>query len=116
MGIAPSGGSYHDGDPDSFGGPPELGSRGALGVVVVVFLPGDQRQANNINTPPTGKAHKLQRSASTSSRTCVFSGIYVRRRCGECEGLRECVCVGNLTSRPSGSGLLQKRFFKAMPE
>lgn len=41
IGIAPTGGSYHDGYPDSFGGPPELGSRGALRVVVV--LPGDQK-------------------------------------------------------------------------
>lgn len=115
--IAPNGGSYHDGYPDSFGGPPELRSRGALHVVVV-FLPGDQRQANSINTPPTEKAHKLHCSANMSSRMCVF-WIYMCGRCRECEGLVcwcVCVCVGYLTSRPSGSGLLQNRFFKAMPE
>lgn len=44
--VAQIGGSYHNGYPDSFGGPPVLRRRGAL--QVVVFLPGNQRQANNV--------------------------------------------------------------------
>lgn len=75
MGIAPSGGSYHDGDPDSFGGPPELGSRGALGVVVVVFLPGDQRQANNINTPQQGKLINFRAARARAAGRVCFRNI-----------------------------------------